>query len=91
MDAGYDTFPKPEWLAGMAEQVPDGFRFAFKVTDDITIRRFPNLPRFGPALACRAIPSQGQREQIDAVPDNRNVASVRASVKSPACQTSPSC
>jgi uncharacterized protein YecE (DUF72 family) len=28
--------------------VPDDFRFAFKVTDEITIRRYPNLPRFGP-------------------------------------------
>jgi uncharacterized protein YecE (DUF72 family) len=27
--------------------VPDGFRFTFKVTDEITIRRFPGLPRFG--------------------------------------------
>jgi uncharacterized protein YecE (DUF72 family) len=27
--------------------VPDDFRFAFKVTDEITVKKFPNLPRFG--------------------------------------------
>ncbi|HWB04309.1 MAG TPA: DUF72 domain-containing protein [Verrucomicrobiales bacterium] len=47
VDAGYYSFPTEQWLTGMAEQVPAGFRFAFKVTDEITIRRFPNLPRFG--------------------------------------------
>ena len=31
----------------MWNQVPDDFRFALKVTDDITIKKFPNLPRFG--------------------------------------------
>jgi hypothetical protein len=31
----------------MMSQVPDDFRFAFKVTDMITIKKFPNLPRFG--------------------------------------------
>jgi uncharacterized protein YecE (DUF72 family) len=28
-------------------QVPADFQFAFKVTDEITIKKFPNLPRFG--------------------------------------------
>src|SRR5437588_3627220 len=32
---------------GLCEQVPEGFQFAFKVTDEITIKKFPNLPRFG--------------------------------------------
>jgi uncharacterized protein YecE (DUF72 family) len=31
----------------MAHQVPDDFQFAFKVTDTITIKSFPNLDRFG--------------------------------------------
>jgi len=34
-------------LEELASQVPGDFRFAFKVTDQITIKRFPNLPRFG--------------------------------------------
>jgi uncharacterized protein YecE (DUF72 family) len=31
----------------MASQVPPDFLFAFKVTDAITVKHFPNLPRFG--------------------------------------------
>jgi uncharacterized protein YecE (DUF72 family) len=47
VDAAYYTFPRRESLEAMAAQVPADFRFGFKVTDEITIRRFPNLPRFG--------------------------------------------
>ena len=28
-------------------QVPADFQFGFKVTDEITVKKFPNLPRFG--------------------------------------------
>jgi uncharacterized protein YecE (DUF72 family) len=35
--------------------VPDGFQFAFKVCGDITLKRFPALPRFG-ARAGKANP-----------------------------------
>lgn len=31
----------------MMTQTPDDFQFAFKVTDTITVKKFPNLPRFG--------------------------------------------
>ncbi len=48
VDAGYYAFPTEKYLAGLAEQVPAHFRFGFKVTDEITVKRFPNLPRFGP-------------------------------------------
>jgi uncharacterized protein YecE (DUF72 family) len=41
VDAGYYQFPTDSFIGGMCEQVPDGFKFAFKVTDEIT------LPRFG--------------------------------------------
>src|ERR1051325_886818 len=47
VDAAYYTFPKRESLAAMAAQVPADFQFAFKVTDEITIKQFPNQPRFG--------------------------------------------
>jgi uncharacterized protein YecE (DUF72 family) len=47
VDAAYYTFPSPKYLAGLVAQVPDGFRFSFKVTDDITLKHFPNLDRFG--------------------------------------------
>lgn len=47
VDAAYYRFPEPEGLRKLAAQVPDGFRFTFKVTDDITVKKFPKLPRFG--------------------------------------------
>jgi uncharacterized protein YecE (DUF72 family) len=47
VDAAYYTFPSPPYLAGLVAAVPPGFRFSFKVTDEITLKHFPNLPRFG--------------------------------------------
>jgi len=47
VDAAYYTFPSEKYLDGLAAQVPSDFQFGFKVTDEITVRKFPNLPRFG--------------------------------------------
>jgi uncharacterized protein YecE (DUF72 family) len=47
VDAVYYDFPRREYLQQLADQVPDDFRFGFKVTDAVTIKRFPNLDRFG--------------------------------------------
>jgi uncharacterized protein YecE (DUF72 family) len=47
VDAAYYTFPSRPYLEGLAIQVPEGFRFGFKVTDAITLKKFPNLDRFG--------------------------------------------
>ncbi|MDB6022245.1 MAG: hypothetical protein JWQ04_2102 [Pedosphaera sp.] len=47
VDAGYYRFPDHRYIEGLASQVPADFRFTFKVTDDITIKKFTNLPRFG--------------------------------------------
>ena len=47
VDAIYYNFPRREYLEGLAGQVPDDFRFGFKVTDIITIKKFPKLDRFG--------------------------------------------
>jgi uncharacterized protein YecE (DUF72 family) len=47
VDAAYYTFPRPEYLHKLADAVPDDFRFGFKVTDTVTIKKFPNLDRFG--------------------------------------------
>lgn len=47
VDAGYYRFPSPQYVAGLVAQVPDGFKFGFKVTDEITTRTFPKLPRHG--------------------------------------------
>lgn len=42
VDAGYYHFPSEKWIGGLCAQVPDHFRFGFKVTDEITIKKFPN-------------------------------------------------
>jgi len=47
VDAAYYTFPSLPYLQGLAAQVPADFQFGFKVTDEITLKKFPNLPRFG--------------------------------------------
>ena len=47
VDAAYYTFPSVKYLEGLASQVPADFQFGFKVTDEITVKKFPNLPRFG--------------------------------------------
>jgi len=48
VDAAYYKFPETRSLEDLASQVPADFQFAFKVTDQITLKRFTNLPRFGP-------------------------------------------
>jgi uncharacterized protein YecE (DUF72 family) len=47
VDAAYYTFPSEKFLEGLASQVPADFQFGFKVTDEITVKKFPNLARFG--------------------------------------------
>lgn len=47
VDAAYYKFPSHRYLEELTSQVPADFRFAFKVTDEITVKSFPNLPRFG--------------------------------------------
>ncbi|MFO1514267.1 MAG: DUF72 domain-containing protein [Verrucomicrobiota bacterium] len=46
VDAAYYDFPRPEYLHRLADAVPDDFAFGLKVTDAITIKKFPNLSRF---------------------------------------------
>ena len=48
VDAGYYRFPTERGVEGLVAQVPEDFRFGFKVTDEITIQKFTNLPRHGP-------------------------------------------
>jgi uncharacterized protein YecE (DUF72 family) len=47
VDAAYYKFPDERYLSGMVSQVPPDFQFAFKVTDEITIKKYTNLARFG--------------------------------------------
>lgn len=47
VDAAYYTFPSQQYLEGMVNQTPDDFMFGLKVTDAITIKKFPKLDRFG--------------------------------------------
>ena len=47
VDAGYYRFPAPKYISGLVSQVPDDFLFSFKVTDEITVKKFTNQPRYG--------------------------------------------
>ena len=47
VDAGYYKFPDPPYLHKLFDQVGEDFRFTFKVTDTITLKRFPRVARFG--------------------------------------------
>ena len=47
VDAAYYKFPDRRYLEGLAGMVPGQFQFTLKVTDQITLKRFTNLPRFG--------------------------------------------
>jgi len=46
-DAGYYQFPSAKMLGGYFSQVPSDFKLSIKVTEDITVKQFPNLPRYG--------------------------------------------
>src|SRR5436309_15986456 len=47
VDAAYYRFADERYLEGLVSQVPSYFLFALKVTDEITIKTFSHLPRFG--------------------------------------------
>jgi uncharacterized protein YecE (DUF72 family) len=47
VDAAYYKFPDLRFFEQLVSQVPADFLFALKVTDRITLKRYPNLPRFG--------------------------------------------
>ncbi len=47
LDAAYYQFPSHRWFEEMCSQVPADFQFTLKVTDVITLKTFPNQPRFG--------------------------------------------
>jgi uncharacterized protein YecE (DUF72 family) len=46
-DAGYYQFPSEKMLDGYFSQVPSDFKLSIKVTEDITVKQFPSLPRYG--------------------------------------------
>lgn len=47
VDAGYYKFPDEKMLGKLVGRVPPDFRFGFKVTQDITIKRYPALDQHG--------------------------------------------
>ena len=46
-DFAFYQFPTEQFWTSTFAQVPEGFRFALKVPEDITMERFPNQPRYG--------------------------------------------
>ena len=47
VDSTFYRFPSRDNLQALGEQVPDDFQFGFKVTDAITIKKFPNIAKSG--------------------------------------------
>jgi uncharacterized protein YecE (DUF72 family) len=47
VDGAYYKFPDQRYLEKLVTAVPNDFQFGFKVTDEITLKKFTNLPRFG--------------------------------------------
>ncbi len=47
VDATYYQFPGERLLERLQSQVAHDFRFGFKVTETITVKKFPNLKRYG--------------------------------------------
>lgn len=47
LDGGFYQFPSEKMIEGLLSQVPSDFRLSIKVTEDITVKRFPNIPRYG--------------------------------------------
>jgi uncharacterized protein YecE (DUF72 family) len=47
LDGTYYQFPASQMLEGYFSQVPSDFRLSMKVTDAITVLRWPNHPKYG--------------------------------------------
>jgi uncharacterized protein YecE (DUF72 family) len=46
-DFAFYQFPSKETWERIFAQVPAGFRFSLKVPEEITVERYPDLPRYG--------------------------------------------
>lgn len=46
-DFSFYQFPSPSVWKEMFDQTPDGFRLSLKVPEEITVERYPDLPRYG--------------------------------------------
>ena len=47
VDAGFYRFPEERYIEKLTGQVPNGFRLSFKVTEEITVKHFPQHARYG--------------------------------------------
>jgi uncharacterized protein YecE (DUF72 family) len=52
VDAAYYRFPDARFVESTFGATPADFLFGLKVTDRITVKHFPNLPRFGGEAGC---------------------------------------
>jgi uncharacterized protein YecE (DUF72 family) len=46
-DFAFYQFPSPRAWDDLFTQLPAGYRFSLKVPEDVTVSRFPDLPRYG--------------------------------------------
>lgn len=47
VDSSYYAFPNQSVIFQLSQAVPDGFLFALKASSDVTIKKYPQQPRFG--------------------------------------------
>jgi uncharacterized protein YecE (DUF72 family) len=47
VDATFYNFPRREFLHQIGDQLPDDFRFGFKVTEAVTTKRYPRIAKSG--------------------------------------------
>src|SRR5258708_20192233 len=47
VDSAYYDFPRADYLQKLSDAVPDDFQFGLKITDIITLKKFPNVERWG--------------------------------------------
>jgi uncharacterized protein YecE (DUF72 family) len=46
-DFSFYNWPNPDFMARINEQTPEGFKIALKATEFVTLKRFPNIERWG--------------------------------------------
>jgi uncharacterized protein YecE (DUF72 family) len=46
-DFAFYQFPSEQMWQGIFDQLPSDYRFSLKVCEDVTVLKFPNLPRYG--------------------------------------------
>ena len=75
-DFAFYQFPSPEMWQGIFDPLPAGFRFAMKIPENVTMERFPRLPRYGEQAGKRNVHFMDstlvQRQLLDRLQPHRD-------------------